>query len=212
MIKRQIQDWLDKGGSFAQGCQLFDVAGGRSAVLDRLRKKRFVGSADKDILRKLLQDLAQAMPDSPAPTQLAEIALQEPTSILILREEGRKLKKRESFVHAHLVAEAFGEADHKKLYELAHEMMIDIHPRLDEVYDTIRDYERDGTLPPDEKQKVISEAVEKMSKRTNMRTRIYRLRKELKKKDLPDEDRQRYEAEIQEKETAIAEIEEFLGL
>jgi len=212
MIKRQIQDWLEKGGSFAKGCQLFDVAGGRSAALDRLRKKRFVGSADKGILRKHLQDIAETLPDTAPPTQLAEIALQEPTSILMLREEGRKLKKRESFVHAHLVAEAFGDADPQKLYQLAHEMMIDIHPRLDEVYDTIRDYERDGTLPPDEKQKVISEAVEKMSKRTNMRTRIYRLRKELKKKDLPDEDRQRYEQEISDKEAAIVEIEDFLGL
>lgn len=212
MIKRQIQDWLDKGGSFAKGCQLFDIAGGRSAQLYRLRQKRFVGTADKEFLRKQLQALATYLPDSPDANQVAKIALQEPTSILMLRDEGRKLKKRESFIHAHLVAEAFAEADQKNLFQLAKEMMEDIHPRLDDVYDTIRDYERDGTLPPDEKQKVIAEAVEKMSKRTNMRTRIYRLQKRLKDPDLSDEDRAAYEEEIKEKEASIEEIEEYLGL
>lgn len=212
MIKRQIQDWLDKGGSFAKGCQLFDIAGGRSAQLDRLRQKRFVGTADKEFLRKQLQALATHLPDSPDADQVAKIPLQEPTSILMLRDEGRKLKKRESFIHAHLVAEAFAEADQKNLFQLAKEMMEDIHPRLDDVYDTIRDYERDGTLPPDEKQKVIAEAVEKMSKRTNMRTRIYRLQKRLKDPDLSDEDRAAYEEEIKEKEASIEEIEEYLGL
>lgn len=211
MIKRQIQEWLKNGGSFAQGCQLFDVAGGRSSALNRLRKKRFVSSADKDLLRKLLKDLLNSLPDLP-PLQLAEVALQEPTSVLMLREEGKKLKKRESFVHAQLVSEAFAEANEKKLYYQAREMMEEIHPRLDDIYDTIREYEQDGVLPPDEKQKVISDAVEKMNKRTNMRTRIYRLGKKLKNKNLPSEDRQRYEEEIKEKEASIVEIEQFLGL
>lgn len=180
--------------------------------MDRLARKRFVGSADKAILRKHLQELAATLPDEVDTVSAVEVALKEPTSIMLLREEGRKLKKRESFVHAHLVAEAFAEADEKKLYQLAREMMEELHPRLDEVYDTIRDYEKDGTLPPDEKQQVIAEAVEKMSKRTNMRTRIYRLQKRLKDPELSAEDRAAYEQEIKEKEVAITEIEDFLGL
>lgn len=212
MIKRQIQNWINKGGSFAEGYQLFQVSGARSALLNKIAQKNFVGSADKAILRKQLEEIAAALPDEVKQTLAAQVALKEPNSIILLREEGRKMKKRESFVHAHLVAEAFAEADPAKLFELAKEMMEDIHPRLDDIYDTIREYERDGTLPPDEKQKVIADAVKKMSRRDNMRTRIYRLRKMLKDPELPDEDRQRYEAEITEKEQGIKEIENFLGL
>jgi hypothetical protein len=212
MIKRQIKDWLNTGGSFQKGYKLFQLSGGQSVDLAKILDKKFISSKDKALLRDLLDQLLQTLPDEVAPLALAEVAMSEPTSIVLLREEGKKLKKRESFVHAHLVAEAFGNADQGKLYEFAKEMMEDIHPQLDDVYDTIRSFEKDGTLPADEKQKIIEDTILKMNKKKNMQTRLYRLQKWLKDPAISEEQKTAYQREIEEKEQSIKDIKELLGL
>lgn len=209
-----IAEWIEQDGTFLDGLALYRQAGGthRLSELERIVEKRFLSQADKDLLRNLL---TQLMP----PSQVSGIAISnrhtdaaEPAQVEDLRQRGRKLKKRESFVHAQMVIEAEQGADQEKLYLLAEEMMQDIHPQLDQVYDALREYEQKGILPPNNKQEIIQETVEMMKKRDSIRTRIYRLRGMLEKEKLDQLDRQKYEAELAEKEQELAQLNRVLGL
>jgi hypothetical protein len=70
-----------------------------------------------------------------------------PDAIMELRERAIELHKRESLVHGQMgVAAKAGKK--KQAYELAREIMEDIRPSLDGIYDAVREWEQSGKLPP----------------------------------------------------------------
>jgi hypothetical protein len=68
-----------------------------------------------------------------------------PDAIMELRDRAIELHKRESLVHAQMgVAARAGKK--KEAYELAKEIMEDIRPELDGIYDAVREWEKSGKL------------------------------------------------------------------
>ena len=85
-----------------------------------------------------------------------------------------------------------------------------IQPQLDIIYEAIKDYDKTGKVPFSEKEKVIRETVEKIKKRDSVISQVYRLRKQLKKGGLSQEEVERISSNLKVKEAQLQQIDEEL--
>lgn len=220
--KTNIAIWLSQGGSFAEGLSLYRAYGdGRNLrKLEAVEKMTFVPPSAKQLLHECLKaipDVPDAIDDKPRrSTPRSSPNPDEPTEITTLRQRGRMLKKRESYLHAELVMvsnQPPSEERKEKLFELAREILVDIEFELDKVYGSIREWEEDGTLPVAGKQLIVQETVAKMKKRESLRTRISRVRGWLDGgKKITDQERKEYEKELLEKGAQLRTLDEELGI
>ena len=230
-LVKQIQNWFAKNGSFIEGTTLLMQTGANTARFQRYFSAPYVPEPVERQLRTLLtayldihaNDLpvedAQAVETAPEASKMTENRtnvqnsvipnLEEPLQILALRQEARKLHKRQAMLHGQLsVVATDGER-----YELAKEIMEEVIPNLDRIYDTIRAWEKTGDLPTAAKSDDgFRRGVELMKRLNSLKPRISRLKSLLKKTSPDPDERQKYEKELKEKELEVLEIEEQINL
>ena len=99
-------------------------------------------------------------------------------------------------------------------YEICLEIMTEIIPELDRIYDDIRKYEQDNIIPPMKSFSVVArEVIEMMNKRKSIKERISKVRGILKRNtELSRAEIQKYEQEIEDKTSAVELLEQKLGL
>lgn len=226
-----IQQWLDADGAFPAGLALYRSLGDPEKLpyLKKLSKaalKKWMDPADKVLLRRLLKERIHSQPpqkryiSTPDTTTRRTDAIpatreeEEPAIIQELREKAIPLHKRYSHLKAQLYTHVedrlkFSDVDR---YEIAKEIMEDVLPPTDEIYDQIRAWEKDGTIPEEPQDDVVHQTVEKMQRVYNLRPRISRLKKFITDEDISADKREDYRKELLNKELELAELEQELGL
>jgi len=215
-----VHSWLEEDGSYVQGLALYRQTGGTKQVayFEQFLKAAYVDPDVKAALRKELEMYASLnqpssyisapkMPHRPA----ANID-SEPEPILKLREKAVPIHKRYSHLKAELYAEATRKRPSKrKLLMLAREIMRDVLPLLDGIYDQIREWQRTGEIPDMPRPLIVEETVKKMKQVNSLATRLSQVRRKL-KGELDEITRAQYEKEVVEKGTTLAELRAELGL
>jgi len=217
----QIESWFQKKGSFIEGLNLYRQVGGMYpiSIFQGYETAPYVPEAVESRLVQALRDYLNKNPpaegvapqlqaDETTATRIPGAAKAEPPKILELRQEARLLHKRHAFLHPQL---KLVESD-KQRYEIACEIMEEVIPKLDRIYDQIREWESTGELPKEDTSSIVQDTVRKMQRWTNLKSRISRVKGFLKKDNLEARTRQQYEKEIIEKEAEKRDIEEMLGL
>lgn len=147
---------------------------------------------------------------------LPKVAPTEPVEIQKLRETAKEWHKKQSYIHAQM---GMVSSDEER-YGCATELMEEIIPTLDQIYDQIRAYEKDGTLPaPAAVDDIARQAIKDyMRMEKTLRPRISRLKKWIangindKKRKLSDLEIEKYKKELIEKELEFQNIKNRLGI
>lgn len=228
-MKELIQQWLDEDGPLAYGITLYQSTGetayaGRFA---KAAKRRWEEPEDRALLRRLLEDYIDYHPEEkpayepipdyePTTKETASPIRQEeePEAVRALRQKAIPLHKRYSHLKAQLHTMITDRDKYKDQdrYQIAREIIEDVLPPTDEIYDQIRDWENDGTLPPDPQDDLVQQTVNKMQRVYSLRPRISRLKKWIKDGKTKANKRKEYEKELLDKELELAELEKELGL
>lgn len=233
-LASEIQKWFAQKGSYLQGVNLYRRCGGPypNRTFEGYEDAPYVPDETENLLRSALlaylelhqeplQDGAGEEEDVPLNDSDEVFSTnkikkpyrpkteQEPAEIQRLRLEARLLHKKHALLHARLMDEEL----EKNRLSLIREMMEEVIPALDGIYDDIREWQSTGELPKagERNADVVAETVQKMLRRDSLKSRISRLKSMLKKK-LPDAERMNYEKELLEKEVEKKGIEEELGL
>jgi hypothetical protein len=197
------QEWLDNNGKFSDGLRILEQLGIQDEDLEKIQYRPFIPMSAVQKLRKILSkqaDLAPTKKDIPNPTQ-------EPNTIQNLRKQGRLfLKKKDA-----LKAQLYTASDDDSRFEIARQIMEEIIPTIDDIYDQIRAFEATGQLPITNEKSIVKQTVEKMLRIQSLRPRISKLKKML-NGNLDAKARQTYEKELLEKEIELAQIREELDL
>ena len=220
-LSNLIDQWLQTDGSFLQCVRLYKLTDQPiyATRFERLLDRPYVDSDAKAHLRKLLKDFLRQHPATKLTAKLiADIIVDppppEPAPVQELRKQAIPLHKRYSHLKAQLHQMAidqdkYSDADR---YAIAQEIMGEVLPETDAIYDQIRSWEIDGHLPTEPDNPIVAQTVEKMQKVYSLRPRISRLKAWLKKKGLTASKRRQYEQELLDKEIELKELEIELGL
>ena len=92
-------------------------------------------------------------------------------------------------------------------YEIARELVEEIVPTLDELYDRIRTYENTGDLPALLERDIKKQIIELMNKRNSLKSRISRIKRMMKKDGLSNTEKGKLEKELLEKEVVLQGVE-----
>ncbi len=148
-------------------------------------------------LRALVKDVedpaSEPAPDRPSEPTRKEVARlgsfwanlfhtrpDAPEELVALRDRAIELHKRQSQVHPNM-ATAAKAGDKKQAYLLARELMEDIIPALDSIYDSVRTWQETGKLPSASAgDKVVADTVRKMQRIEYCKQRQSRIRRWLK--------------------------------
>lgn len=222
-MKKAILQWFADDCPFRKGVEIYRQVGGVTPIsyFERYQQARFLPDAVDNRLQYLLRSALETLRDeedvsitkttqadgvSEFATIVQKTDIPEPISIQQLRQEAKGIHKRHSFIHAQMV---MADSDEKR-YECAKEIMLDIIPALDALYDRIRAWQETGELPAvaapskDRDEYVIT----KMLRRNSLKSRLSRLGSLLKKTTLSDGERAKYQKELLEKEVELKGIEE----
>ena len=176
-----IRDWYDEGCNFYKGVMLLRSNGITTGSFDAYLNESYVPQAK----RQLLENALLSMPKEPVVTVpalpsvfVATNTVQEPAIITSMREKAKRLHKKHAAKHAQL----HSEPDEAKRLEIIVEIMEDIIPSLDTIYDAIREYQATGVLPADETpaseknyETGLKEGVLKFQQLMNLKSRISKL-------------------------------------
>lgn len=225
-LQHQVREWFRLDGCYLDGVALYRRCGGAYPVrtFEGYERAAYVPDRIEALLKTALGDWLGKQPvgigekqgtrDEPvrkqplAPTP--NVADDEPDEILLLRSRARKLHKRQALIHAQLgQVETDGER-----YELALELMEDVVPALDALYDQIRAWKETGELPVSAKPDgdLVQATVKKMQRLGSLASRISRLKALLKGHTLQPIERQDYEKELLEKKVEEKELRKELGI
>ncbi len=219
-----INQWLQTDGSFLEGVRLYKLTDKPvyTTRFERLLEQTYVDRAAKAHLRQLLQVYLSQHPiispaQLPAEQQVPPMESAppvEPAAIQTLRQQAIPLHKRYSHLKAQLHQMAVDQTKYSDAdrYTLAKEIMLEVLPQTDAIYDQIRHWEKEGQLPVAPNNPIVQQTVEKMQKVYSLRPRISRLKGWLKKPNVPASKRQQYEQELLDKEIELKELEIELGL
>lgn len=219
-MRKRILSWFKKDCPYYEGVAIYRQTGGPypSQMFEQYLTGHFVPDDVEKRLKYALecylnanQDEAapQEEEDSEAPDQETHTTkTEEPKAISNLRESAKPLHKRQAMLHSEL---RVADSDKKRL-EIASEIMENIIPDLDGIYDRIREWQNTGELPSETSTiDAVQDTVKKMLHVASLKSRISRLTGFM-KKQLSAADRQKYEEEKLEKEIELAELEAILGL
>ena len=220
-MRKRILSWFKKDCPYYEGVAIYRQTCGPYApqlfeqyltghfVPDDIEKRLKYAlecylEAHQDETEGLEEEEQHEVPDQEAPTDKIE----EPKAISNLRESAKLLHKRHAMLHSEL---RIAGTDKKRL-ELASDIMENVIPELDGIYDRIRDWQNTGELPAElSTVDTVQDTVKKMLHVASLKSRISRLTGFM-KKQLSASDRQKYEEEKLEKEIELAELEALLGL
>lgn len=132
---------------------------------------------------------------------------QEPSAIQELKNRAKPLHKLQSHLHEQL---RHATTDEER-YDIAHQMMSEVRPALDAIYNKIRHWEQTKEVPF-----VLSleaeKAVEMMKRRESLKPRISRLKGWIKSEKVAESDKAKHRIELEEKEAELAQIKKELNL
>jgi len=190
-IRKRAQAWLKDRGSFLDGVGLLESEGGRNALrYAPILKQQFVSQRNIERLRadvismigRLPADVDPAPSTSPAPASAPGIngpqKVPDTPRITAIRNQQVMLHKQRSDLKSRLTARALDDPDNytdADRYDLAVEIMATV-PLLDELYDQTRRFEAEGIEPADDAQLIRRQTVAEMKERSNLRTKISRLK------------------------------------
>ena len=198
----RIKDWIKQGGSFLEGMQLLDQLGIKDSILEQAKHRPFITSSDKERLKQLL--LPHIELESPS----KPISTAEPASIQAIRRKAiLQLKKRDA-----LRAQLAVVPSDQERFEIAQELMEEVIPTIDRLYDQIHQFEETGEVVREDQQSIIQQTVQKMQRIQSLRPRISRLKNWLTKTDLPTNKKIEYQKELSEKEIELANLLSELNL
>jgi hypothetical protein len=229
MIGAAISRWLNANGSFLEGmgyCQQVNPAA--YTRLMRWNTAPLIPPEIKDQLRDALRAHAASAPDpvratlsgrAPSSPNISEA----PPEIQALHRQARTLHKQYAELKARLGVltaqpELYTNADR---YAIAREIMEDVLPATDDIYEKIRAYENTGALPPSGSNALKREVVAQYEQLLSLRPRISRVRKWLADgawprksgvQQLTETDRAELEKELAEKLALVQELEIELGI
>jgi hypothetical protein len=217
-LEREIRNWLSSDGSFASGVDLYSRTGGGPHLADfrSYCSRQYLPPGAKDQLRQILEKTAPREAEAlyiTKPAPVSQATQQEPESVSALREQGKAVKKRESYLHAQMVflsRQAETPERKEELYSIAQELIDEITPELDRIYDTIKEFERTGKVPMGNEAQLIKETVQKIRKRDSVTTIVYRLRSRIKKGGMTKEEEAKTKAQLAEKEAEWEQLDKEL--
>jgi DNA repair exonuclease SbcCD ATPase subunit len=207
VIGNRIAKYLDEGGSFREGVDLLEQAGGTVRPYRKILAGGFISTEEEEALNEALRPFSEHTYD------VRTLGNKEPDAVLEVRARVRALKKKESYLHAQMTIKAEepeSESREKELHELA-ETIMDLEAELDAEWDQIRAYEEKGTTPVAGVQRIQQETVEKMKHWNNLRSRLYKLRPKVKKAK-SEAERIKLMEDQQQLEQELATLEEELRL
>lgn len=213
-LSELIHEWIHHEGSFIDGIRLLHLTGRPVAHFEAQLERPYVDPNQKQALAQQLRQYLQLNPPSKIiPAQPDEMLVEEPAAIQDLRRQAIPFHKRYSHLKAQLYqmsieTDKYSDADR---YEIAKEIMEEVLPKTDAIYDQIRSWEETGDLPPEQNDELVRQTVEKMQRIQSLRPRISRLNKMLAGK-LSNTKRKQYEKELIDKEIELKELENELGL
>lgn len=246
MLREEIQTWFRTDGYFAAGLRLLAMTGEQPQLLARLQgylRGTWVPDSAKQSLRGALKVYllrtvdggpqtvthVQNVVNSVTATKFAtstdheahKTPPTEPATITALRAEAKLLHKRQADLKGrlNLMAEDSDNFTDAQRAEVAREIMEEVIPALDNIYDQIRSWKSTGQMPkPSNEQDIIQETVAKMNKLQKiLPPRISKLKKYLREKkrngkELSEKELQTYRSELLDKETELAKLKAELGL
>lgn len=217
-LAAEIAAWQKESGSFAAGVDLYRRSGQQQLLpeLEQALRRDYVAPQTYDRLLVSLGAILADLGGEPREIRVSGRQDEDPPEVKALRQQGRLLKKRESDLHGRMKALA-QQTDpglyQEQLYALAVEMMEEVQPALDDVYGQLRAWEQEGKLPVAGREEIVRETVAKMRQVETLRVRCSKLRNWLEgKRELTDEERGRYTAELQEKEHEMEQLRQELQL
>jgi hypothetical protein len=229
MIGAAISRWLNANGSFLEGmgyCQQVNPAA--YSRLMRWKDAILIPPEIKEQLRESLRAHAASAPDpiratlSGRPPSSAPIP-EAPPEIQALHRQARTLHKQYAELKARLGVltaqpDLYSNDDR---YAIAREIMDDVLPATDDIYEQIRAYENTGALPTFGSNALKKEVVAQYEQLLSLRPRISRVRKWLADgawprksgvQPLTESDRAELEKELAEKLGLVEQLEIELGI
>lgn len=206
-IETQIKYYLEQEGTYSDGVTLLKRTGTNVSFFEKYLTAFYVpDNVESSLIAALKSNLKE---EKNTKEKVSFLQKEEPIQIAELREVAKKLHKKHTVLHEQM---RNAKTDLKR-YDFAKEIIQSVIPALDDIYDTIRKYEREGIVPTDyKKETVVQETVEKMQKITSLRSRISRLKSWIKNEKLEAELLQKYKIEILEKEVQLKLIESELKI
>jgi len=198
--------WLENNGSYSEGVKLLEALGGKIADYTPYLTTMLVPPAAKQKLREAVE--------SRLPNIIAQpITANEPEVVFQYRNIGRRLLKQQADLHSKMKVAA---TDTER-YLLAEQLMEEVIPEIDRVYDAIRDYEQHHVVPPPPEMDAVRVAASKLMKVKYLSDRISRLRRWIDtgakdKQPLTEAEKAGFKEEITEKEAALEALRIELGL
>lgn len=176
----EIKTWIDNQGAFSDAVKLYHRAGLRRSASrwNMVISRNTVTQADKDAISVELSAYlaANSYTDSPVSASPRYPRDAEPPEVQQLREKARELRKKYSLLHAQLASAQSNE----ERYEIAREIMEEVIPQEDRVWDSIRRFEQSGIIPePQTAGDLVQQVVKKVQRIFNLRTRASKYKKQL---------------------------------
>ena len=236
MISAEISRWFNADGSFLEGmayCQEVNPAAHRR--LYPFLKAPIITPDVKEQLREALRAHAASAAETATSFSIVSYdphslggntsvaPLPEPAEVKALRKEGAMYHKQYAVLKERLRALLDNPAmyTNEDRYNVAREIMEDVIPATDAVYDRIRSFEKSGVLPASSSSEIVRDTVEKMNRLNSLNARISRIRGWLKKGqqqltsgwvEMSIQSRAELEKELVAKEVTVKELKIQLGI
>ena len=230
-LREQIIQWLDDG-YYLQGVALYRQVGGIYPIstFEGYEEANYVPEAVEQKLRYALENyltdnpvfeqevvyhppkkktihFQEVEPPPPTPTPT------EPDVIHRLRQQAKNLHKRQDDLKSrlNLMVEEATKFSEQERYDIANELLAEVTPQLDSIYDRIREWQKTGEVPAVAKNDIVRDTVEKMQTIKYREQRISKIKSLLKK--TPSQERKAdLEKELLEKQVEVKKLKEELGL
>lgn len=210
-IIQEVREFLETDGPWSEGirlARLLDLPAGRTYSTLSISTLQF-----QELRKQLSEALefldqgeaAQAFPDRetisdkggrreiPAPKQV----------IKKLKEQAKALHKKQSMLHGQL---SVVKTDEER-YEIARQIMEEVIPDLDRLYDEIREIEQTGEVIAVHARRDFYQGIELEKKRHSIRSSISRFKRLLREQPGDPVKEQEYRKKILLKEKELAELE-----
>jgi len=201
------RQWLEKNGSFREGVQLLELIGGKAKDFLPYLNNHCIAPKTKAALRAAIESHLPSLTTHAIPLP------SEPDVITQYRQMGRRSLKIQADLHTKMKVAA---TDTER-YEIARQLMEEVIPEIDRIYDAIRAYENDNIIPASPEVDAVRIAAKKLVKEKYLHDRIIRLNRFLESgqrnnKPLTDTERSEYEKEVLEKTAELEALRIELGI
>ena len=141
-----VREWIQEGCFYPVGVMMLRDYGGDVIDLEKYTAASATTTARERLRERLIAFIHLPPPKrKTAPEKQGETPqpIAEPAEIFRLRATAKTLHKREAAVHAQMRLAT----ERAERYQCAREIMVDIRPELDEIYQKIGDFKTSGLVP-----------------------------------------------------------------